>query len=59
MDNLLKCGYRLSGPVETQIKYRTWISGYFVDIDNQVLVLSSYLQCFDAVGWATGRASGL
>jgi len=23
------------------------------------LCCSDYLQCFDAVGWATGRASGL
>ena len=28
--------------------------------DYEVLVILSYcLQCFDAVGWAAGRASGL
>ena len=26
---------------------------------NRCLLLRSYLQCFDAVGWASGRASGL
>jgi len=28
----------------------------FVDC---IIILSSCLQCFDAVGWAAGRASGL
>jgi len=28
-------------------------------IDDIALVLQQCLQCFDAVGWAAGRASGL
>jgi len=32
---------------------------YFIFIKNNTTICTSILQCFDAVGWAAGRASGL
>jgi len=36
-----------------------WDSSVFSSILNDVIDLAVYLQCFDTVGWTSGRTSGL
>ena len=43
-----------SGKLITQVYLETAIKTVFVGVWKQYI----YLQCFDAVGWVTGRASG-
>jgi len=42
-----------------EVSERAELQGLVLQISSVVLVIIISLQCFDAVGWAAGRASGL
>jgi len=40
-----------------EIQNRPYYDYYFIIII--IMIIKTFLQCFDAVGWVAGRASGL